>query len=169
MCFPIVCIADVPTVNKVGYYIPISLFAAVLISVGNGLISTFSPGTSTGKWIGYQILLGVGRGLGLQMVRLIFPIAHPTTHPLTFIPLRSQSSLFKTHYHLSNSPSPCHSSCSANPLVQHWVSALPKPFSPTVSRLSSPNTHLLLIPKASSIPGLLDSGRLLLKQNWLVY
>ncbi|OQV07341.1 hypothetical protein CLAIMM_11792 [Cladophialophora immunda] len=56
-----------PIVNKVGYYIPVALFAAVLLSSGSGLIATFSPSTSTGKWIGYQILYGAGRGLGLQM------------------------------------------------------------------------------------------------------
>jgi hypothetical protein len=59
------------TVNMVGYYIPVALFASVLLSIGSGLMSTFSPTTSTGKWIGYQIIYGVGRGLGVQMVRFI--------------------------------------------------------------------------------------------------
>jgi EmrB/QacA subfamily drug resistance transporter len=54
-------------VGKLGYYLPFSLFSAVLMSVGYGLITTFSPHTSTGKWIGYQILFGFGRGCGLQM------------------------------------------------------------------------------------------------------
>ena len=31
-------------------------------------MATFDAGISTGKWIGYQILYGAGRGLGLQMV-----------------------------------------------------------------------------------------------------
>lgn len=60
--------ANTLIVNKVGYYMLVTLFASVLLSVGSGLIATFSPDTSTGKWIGYQILYGVGRGLGLQMV-----------------------------------------------------------------------------------------------------
>jgi hypothetical protein len=55
----------------VGYYIPVALFASVLLSIGSGLMSTFSPTTSTGKWIGYQIIYGVGRGLGVQVVRFI--------------------------------------------------------------------------------------------------
>ena len=71
--FPITCTANASTVNKVGYYIPVALFAAVLLSVGSGLIATFSPSTPTGKWVGYQILYGAGRGLGLQMVCLISP------------------------------------------------------------------------------------------------
>lgn len=60
--------ANASTVNTVGYTIPIALFALILLSVGSGLIATFSPSTPTGKWIGYQILYGVGRGLGIQMV-----------------------------------------------------------------------------------------------------
>jgi len=54
-------------VAKVGYYLPFSLFSAVFMATGDGLLSTFTPSTSTGKWIGYQILLGVGQGIGLQM------------------------------------------------------------------------------------------------------
>lgn len=72
--------ANFSTVNNVGYYIPVALFAAVLLSVGSGLIATFSPSTPTGKWIGYQILYGAGRGLGLQMVCLIFSITNPIAH-----------------------------------------------------------------------------------------
>jgi hypothetical protein len=64
----IVGIADDWTVGKLGYYLPFSLFSAVLLAISNGLLSTLSPGTSTGKWIGYQILLGAGCGAGLQMV-----------------------------------------------------------------------------------------------------
>ncbi|KAK0516386.1 hypothetical protein JMJ35_000989 [Cladonia borealis] len=54
-------------VGKLGYYLPVSLFGAMLIAIGNGLVSTFDPGSSEGKWIGYQILLGAGSGSALQM------------------------------------------------------------------------------------------------------
>ncbi|KAH7146765.1 major facilitator superfamily domain-containing protein [Dactylonectria estremocensis] len=40
---------------------------STIVSIGSGLISTYTPHTSTGKWIGYQIILGAGRGLGMQM------------------------------------------------------------------------------------------------------
>lgn len=56
-------------VSKLGYYLPWSIVSAILTSVGCGLITTWSPTTSTGEWIGYQIILGIGRGAGLQMVR----------------------------------------------------------------------------------------------------
>ncbi|GAD91480.1 MFS multidrug transporter [Paecilomyces variotii No. 5] len=54
-------------VSRLGYYIPWAIFSGVVTAVGNGLISTFLPGTSTGKWIGYQIIVGAGRGSGFQM------------------------------------------------------------------------------------------------------
>lgn len=60
--------ADDEIVGKLGYYLPVSLVGAVLIAIGNGLLSTFDPNTSTGKWIGYQILVGAGQGGALQMV-----------------------------------------------------------------------------------------------------
>ena len=57
-------------VGKMGYYLPWAVGCGILVSIGSGLLSTLNPYTSTGKWIGYQIILGVGRGAGFQTVRL---------------------------------------------------------------------------------------------------
>ncbi|KAE8420989.1 major facilitator superfamily domain-containing protein [Aspergillus pseudocaelatus] len=54
-------------IERAGYYLPIMLISASLTAVSNGLLSTLSPHTSTGKWIGYQILLGASRSLGVQI------------------------------------------------------------------------------------------------------
>jgi hypothetical protein len=54
-------------VSKFGYYLLWSALSGVLTSIGLGLISTFTPQTSTGVWIGYQIIAGAGRRCGLQM------------------------------------------------------------------------------------------------------
>ncbi|KAK9349974.1 putative MFS general substrate transporter [Lipomyces doorenjongii] len=54
-------------VGKLGYYLPASLFSGVVTAIGNGLLSILSPTTSTGRWIGYQIVVGSGRGSGMQM------------------------------------------------------------------------------------------------------
>lgn len=40
----------------------------MLTSISSGLLSTFEPNTSTGKWVGYLILGGFGRGFGIQIV-----------------------------------------------------------------------------------------------------
>lgn len=50
------------------------LGGSALAVIANSLLATLAPDTSTGKWIGYQILLGVGRGLCMQMVHI--PLLH---------------------------------------------------------------------------------------------
>ncbi|CCF35122.1 major facilitator superfamily transporter [Colletotrichum higginsianum] len=54
-------------VGKLGYYLPWVVFGAVASTIGNGLISTWTPSTGPGRWIGYQVLLGAGRGASMQM------------------------------------------------------------------------------------------------------
>jgi hypothetical protein len=51
-------------VTALGYYTPFMIAAAILSSVGAGLLSTFDVHTPASKWIGYQILFGIGYGLG---------------------------------------------------------------------------------------------------------
>ncbi|TFK46304.1 major facilitator superfamily protein [Heliocybe sulcata] len=53
-------------VSRFGYYTPFLLLSAVLMSIGAGLLTTFTPTTAHPMWIGYQILFGFGLGLGLQ-------------------------------------------------------------------------------------------------------
>lgn len=60
-------ILTLPLVGRLGYYLPWMVASSALSTVALGLISTFSPTTSMGKWIGYQFLLGFSRGLGMQM------------------------------------------------------------------------------------------------------
>lgn len=54
-------------VTKVGYYLPFAVASAVIASVGHGTLTLLTPYSSTGTWIGYQILVGFGRGLGMQI------------------------------------------------------------------------------------------------------
>lgn len=63
-----VCVTDVCVVQKVGYYMPFSIVGGCFAAVGYGLISTYTPFTPASKWIGYQIIGGIGRGLSMQMV-----------------------------------------------------------------------------------------------------
>lgn len=62
-----ILLTDWISVTKIGYYLPFSVASGILASIGHGILSTLSPYTSTGKWIGYQIIIGVARGIGLQM------------------------------------------------------------------------------------------------------
>ncbi|KAJ6783403.1 hypothetical protein PWT90_02213 [Aphanocladium album] len=54
-------------VQRVGYYMPFMIASAVIIAIANGLISTWNPHTKTLTWAGYQVLLGIGRGMAFQM------------------------------------------------------------------------------------------------------
>ncbi|KAI1616987.1 putative efflux pump antibiotic resistance protein [Exophiala viscosa] len=54
-------------VTKMGYYLPFVVASSIFASIGHGLLSTLSPTSSSGKWIGYQVIVGFGRALALQM------------------------------------------------------------------------------------------------------
>ncbi|KAK6086167.1 major facilitator superfamily transporter [Seiridium cupressi] len=55
-------------IQKTGYYLPAIVLGNVLIAVGSALTTTLTPTADAGKWIGYQILLGAGRGFVLQIL-----------------------------------------------------------------------------------------------------
>ena len=58
------------TITRVGYYTPALIFSTIVTSVGAGLITTFMPTTARPEWIGYQVLLGIGLGTGIQQTTL---------------------------------------------------------------------------------------------------
>ena len=53
-------------VQRYLYLSPPAVFGNVIGTIGSALMTTFTSPTSPGKWIGYQILVGAGRGFGLQ-------------------------------------------------------------------------------------------------------
>lgn len=53
-------------VTVLGYYTPFMIAGSVVSSIGFGLITTFYPGISMSKWLGYQAMAGMGIGLGMQ-------------------------------------------------------------------------------------------------------
>ncbi|CAI7632202.1 unnamed protein product [Penicillium palitans] len=54
-------------VGRVRYYLPFAVAGGALTMIGTGLLITLTPTTSTSRWVGFQILQGVGRGVGLQI------------------------------------------------------------------------------------------------------
>ncbi|GAD92709.1 MFS multidrug transporter, putative [Paecilomyces variotii No. 5] len=54
-------------VELIGYCTAWALVGCMLSSIGAGLMTTFLPSTGAGPWIGYQILMGIGRGSVIQM------------------------------------------------------------------------------------------------------
>ncbi|KAI0023437.1 efflux pump [Xylariomycetidae sp. FL0641] len=53
--------------QKLGFVIPLAVVGTVLLALGSGLYSLLRPGSSTGDWVGFQILAGAGSGLGMQL------------------------------------------------------------------------------------------------------
>ncbi|KUJ22299.1 putative HC-toxin efflux carrier [Mollisia scopiformis] len=66
MCLVIVSILSGVGVTVVGYYAPLMIASSVLAAIGAGLLSTLTPASDHQMWIGYQALIGVGIGLGMQ-------------------------------------------------------------------------------------------------------
>ncbi|KAF4972701.1 hypothetical protein FSARC_766 [Fusarium sarcochroum] len=57
-------------INGIGWFNPVFFSSVIFMSVGGGLISTFVVDTPTRTWIGYQIILGLGIGQGMQLASL---------------------------------------------------------------------------------------------------
>jgi MFS family permease len=53
-------------VGKIGYYWPFLVAAPVFLALGSGLLYSLEQNTSEAKIIGFQILAGMGVGLGMQ-------------------------------------------------------------------------------------------------------
>ncbi|RAL05409.1 MDR family MFS transporter [Aspergillus ibericus CBS 121593] len=57
-------------VTLLGYYNPFMFAGAFFMAIGSGLLTTFHPDTGHSKWIGYQIIFGLGLGLGVQQANI---------------------------------------------------------------------------------------------------
>ena len=77
-------------VTLVGYYTPLLIFSAALMTVGAGLITTFGVDTVFGKWFGYQIITGLGAGVAFNVPL----VAVQTVLPMEDIPIGTVSTMF---------------------------------------------------------------------------
>ncbi|PYH97698.1 MFS general substrate transporter [Aspergillus ellipticus CBS 707.79] len=62
-------------VSTLGYYTPFMLVAPVLVGIGGGLLSTLTVDAPTGHWLGYQVIMGMGIGVGLQQPMVVVQAA----------------------------------------------------------------------------------------------
>lgn len=58
-------------ITGIGYYNPIVLPSMVLFAAGAGMITTFTLDSPTSVWLGYQVLAGLGVGVGFQLGVLV--------------------------------------------------------------------------------------------------
>lgn len=82
----IVCsMASGIVITNIGYYQPVAMFCMVLYVVGAGLITTLDVGSPTKEWFGYQVLAGLGIGVGFQIGVLVVQ----TVMPQEWVPVGS--------------------------------------------------------------------------------
>lgn len=65
--FSIATYASGIAITKTGIATPYMTVGSVIVTIAAGLLYTLDIGTSTGKWIGYQILAGFGYGIAFQV------------------------------------------------------------------------------------------------------
>jgi fucose permease len=53
-------------VSKIGYFAPPAIIGSAIATAGCGIITLLNPQTTTGMWIGYQILASAGFGMSVQ-------------------------------------------------------------------------------------------------------
>lgn len=53
-------------VTMVGYYTPFVIVGLMIAIIGTGLLSLFEVDSGPGKWVTFQLLAGLGLGLGFQ-------------------------------------------------------------------------------------------------------
>ena len=54
-------------ITAFGHYVPLMIVSSVFATVGAGLIYTLGVGSPSSQWIGYQVVSGIGLGLGFQI------------------------------------------------------------------------------------------------------
>ncbi|KAJ6603604.1 putative efflux pump antibiotic resistance protein [Mycena vulgaris] len=57
-------------ITKIGYYSPFMIASSLLTAIGTGLISTLKVNSSHKKWMSFEIICGLGVGLGMQQPML---------------------------------------------------------------------------------------------------
>lgn len=54
----------------IGYPSPIMMLSSIFAAVGGGMLSTMAIDAGPGEWIGYQVLVGLGLGMGTMQASL---------------------------------------------------------------------------------------------------
>lgn len=66
-------------VSLLGYYTPFIIASSLILSIAAGLLTTLHPNSPSSHWIGYQAMLGIGVGTGLQQPLIALQTALPAT------------------------------------------------------------------------------------------
>jgi predicted MFS family arabinose efflux permease len=64
-------VASGALISRIGYYTPFAILSSVISSIGAGMFTTFTPSTGRSAWIGWQVMYGIGLGMGSQQPMLV--------------------------------------------------------------------------------------------------
>ena len=67
----IATIASGASISQTGMATPVMVGGAAVATIATGLIYTLDIGSSSGKWIGYQVLAGLGYGVAFQVPMIL--------------------------------------------------------------------------------------------------
>lgn len=76
--------------SKIGYYTPFMILGSILLTIGAGMLNTLEVDSGESKWIGYQVIFGLGLGCLMQGPNL----AAQTVLPTVDIPMGTSLILF---------------------------------------------------------------------------
>ena len=76
--------------TKIGYYTPFMYGSSIFMAIGAGLMTTFKVDTGHAMWIGYQVIFGMGSGMGFQQPLL----AAQTVLHIDDVPIGTSSVMF---------------------------------------------------------------------------
>lgn len=66
-------------ISLFGYYTPFIIISSIILSIAAGLLTTLHPDSPSSQWIGYQAMLGIGLGMGLQQPMIAIQTALPAS------------------------------------------------------------------------------------------
>ncbi|RFU27131.1 hypothetical protein B7463_g9203, partial [Scytalidium lignicola] len=67
----ITTIASGRLISAFGHYVPILVSGGVVTTIGMGMIYTLQIGSKSSRWIGYQVLAGLGVGFAFQVPQIV--------------------------------------------------------------------------------------------------
>ena len=76
-------------VQRIGVPAPFMIASTIIASIGAGFISTWSVDVHRSIWIGFQVLLGIGIGMGMQQPIMMAQIVLPREDQSTGVALMS--------------------------------------------------------------------------------
>ncbi|KAI5855061.1 major facilitator superfamily transporter [Durotheca rogersii] len=79
---------------KSGHYVPFFVASCTVAAVGLGLLTTWGVDSSAGEWVGYQVLIGFGLGMGMQLFATAVSATLPDTDVPTGMALTTMAQFF---------------------------------------------------------------------------